>query len=155
MILTCNFSLTVKRVLKAVQGMNLWLLVANTDGINVWCASCGGIFTEHRVIEAVKLSGLKDKGVVILNTREAGEIKLSRGFKLAMVDASGIAYKLGLVTAGIPIVNTAVLGAFVKATNLISLESLFKAIKDSWEASMANKNIEAVNSAFNETILRI
>jgi NAD-dependent dihydropyrimidine dehydrogenase PreA subunit len=60
-IVTCNFSLTVKRVLRALQGQNLWLLVAPSDGINVWCASCGGIFTHNRVIDAIKVSGLAEK----------------------------------------------------------------------------------------------
>ena len=44
-IVTGNFSLTIKRVKKALEGENLWLLVVNTDGINVWCAAGGGIFT--------------------------------------------------------------------------------------------------------------
>ncbi len=60
-IATCNFSLTVKRVIRAIQGQNLWLLVAPSDGINVWCASCGGMFTHNRVIDAVKVSGLAEK----------------------------------------------------------------------------------------------
>lgn len=60
-IVTSNFSLTIKRLKKGVEGQNLWLLVANTDGINVWCAADGGIFTENRVIDAVKVSGLADK----------------------------------------------------------------------------------------------
>ena len=60
-IVTCNFSLSVKRVLHALRGLNVWLLVAPSDGINVWCAACGGIFTHHRVIDAIKVSGLSDK----------------------------------------------------------------------------------------------
>ncbi|MDP8222081.1 MAG: 4Fe-4S binding protein [Candidatus Lernaella stagnicola] len=60
-IVTANFSLTVKRVKKALEGQNLWLLVANTDGINVWCAAGGGIFTEKRVIDAIKIAELAEK----------------------------------------------------------------------------------------------
>ena len=57
-IVTGNFSLTIRRVRRALQGQNLWLLVANSDGINVWCAADGGIFTHHRVIDAIKVSEL-------------------------------------------------------------------------------------------------
>jgi NAD-dependent dihydropyrimidine dehydrogenase PreA subunit len=57
-IVTGNFSLTLRRVRRALRGQNLWLLVANSDGINVWCAADGGIFTHHRVIDAIKVSGL-------------------------------------------------------------------------------------------------
>jgi len=60
-IVTANFSLTVKRVKKALEGQNLWLLVANSDGINVWCAAGGSIFTENRVIDTIKVSGLAEK----------------------------------------------------------------------------------------------
>jgi len=60
-IVTGNFSLTVRRVRKALHGQNLWLLVANSEGINVWCAADGGIFTHHRVIDAIKVSGLSDR----------------------------------------------------------------------------------------------
>jgi NAD-dependent dihydropyrimidine dehydrogenase PreA subunit len=60
-IVTANFSLTVRRVRRALQGQNLWLLVANSEGINVWCAADGGIFTHNRVIDAIKVSGLADR----------------------------------------------------------------------------------------------
>ncbi len=60
-IVTANFSLTVKRVLDALAGGNFWLLVANSDGINVWCAADGGIFTENRIIDAIKVSELSEK----------------------------------------------------------------------------------------------
>ncbi len=60
-IVTSNFSLTVKRVIKAIKGQNLWLLVANSEGINVWCAAAGGVFTENRIIDAIKVTGLADK----------------------------------------------------------------------------------------------
>ncbi len=55
-LVTSNFSLTVRRVLRALRGCDVWLLVAPSDGINVWCGACGGIFTHHRVIDAVKVS---------------------------------------------------------------------------------------------------
>jgi NAD-dependent dihydropyrimidine dehydrogenase PreA subunit len=59
-IVTANFSLTVERVKKALKGRDLWLLVANTDGINVWCAAGGSIFTHNRVIDTIKVSGLAE-----------------------------------------------------------------------------------------------
>lgn len=60
-IVTANFSLTVQRVRKALRGQDLWLLVVNTKGINVWCAAAGGIFTASRVIDAIKIASLSDK----------------------------------------------------------------------------------------------
>ena len=58
-LLTGNYILTVERVKKAVQGLDLFLLVANSKGINVWCAATGGHFTNHSVISALKTSGIE------------------------------------------------------------------------------------------------
>ncbi|OGP55602.1 MAG: hypothetical protein A2V67_18605 [Deltaproteobacteria bacterium RBG_13_61_14] len=56
-----NFSLTLKRLIRSLVGQDLWLLVANSRGINVWCAAVGGMFTHHNVIAAIKTSGLADQ----------------------------------------------------------------------------------------------
>jgi ferredoxin len=58
--LTCNYHLTVERVKKALKGMDAYLLVGNSRGINVWCASTGGHFTSHDVISILKTSGIED-----------------------------------------------------------------------------------------------
>lgn len=60
-LVTCNYTLTVSQVLRRLKGLDVWLLVANSNGINVWCAACGGGFTDHQVISAVKTSLLDEK----------------------------------------------------------------------------------------------
>lgn len=57
--LTCNYHLTVVRVKRAVKGLNAYLLVANSRGINVWCSATGGHFTDHDVISVLKTSGIE------------------------------------------------------------------------------------------------
>lgn len=59
-LLTCNFRLTVERVRRAIQGIDAYLLVANSRGINVWCAATGGLLTNHDVIAVLKTSGIGD-----------------------------------------------------------------------------------------------
>jgi NAD-dependent dihydropyrimidine dehydrogenase PreA subunit len=59
-LLTCNFGLTVERVKRALAGMDAWLLVANSRGVNVWCAATGGLFTHHDVISVIETSGIRD-----------------------------------------------------------------------------------------------
>jgi len=59
--LTCNFDLTVRRVLEALDGLDCYLLVAHSRGINVWCASGGGILNAHSVISVLKTSRIGDK----------------------------------------------------------------------------------------------
>ncbi|MBN1657343.1 MAG: 4Fe-4S binding protein [Anaerolineae bacterium] len=58
---TCNFDLTVRRVLRALDGLDGYLLVAPSKGINVWCASGGGMFNAHSVISAVKTSRIEER----------------------------------------------------------------------------------------------
>ena len=58
---TANFDLTVKRVTQYLGGLNCYLLVAPTGGINVWCAAKGGSFTAHSIISVIKTSGIGDR----------------------------------------------------------------------------------------------
>lgn len=57
-LLTGNFRLTVELVKKAVRGLDLYLLIANSKGINVWCAATGGHLNNHSVISVIKTSGI-------------------------------------------------------------------------------------------------
>jgi len=58
--LTVNYHLTVERVKRALKETNAYLLVANSRGINVWCAAAGGRFTNHDVISVLKTSGIEE-----------------------------------------------------------------------------------------------
>ncbi len=60
-LLTGNFRLTVQRVRRALHGVDAWLLVANSRGVNVWCAATGGLLTDHEVVSVLKTSGIGDR----------------------------------------------------------------------------------------------
>lgn len=98
------------------------------------------------------LEGLKDEGIVIINTqRKPDEVKLSESVKCATVDATGVA----LEVLGRPITNTAILGALAKATGRISIESLEKAIIEKFGGRLGKKagekNAEAARVAYEQT----
>ncbi len=57
-LLTCNFTLTVRRITQVMAGRSAWLLVANSGGINVWCAAGGGHLTDRDVIAVLRSSGI-------------------------------------------------------------------------------------------------
>lgn len=59
-LLTGNFRLTLERVKRALEGIDAYLLVANSRGINVWCAAAGGHLTNHDVISVLKTSGIEN-----------------------------------------------------------------------------------------------
>jgi NAD-dependent dihydropyrimidine dehydrogenase PreA subunit len=58
--LTVNFHLTVQRVQRSLRGLDCYLLVANSHGVNVWCAASGGLLTTHPVISVLKTSGVEN-----------------------------------------------------------------------------------------------
>lgn len=60
-LVTGNYELTVRRLVRELDGrVECWLVIANSRGINVWCAAGGGHFTAGDVISAIKTSGLAE-----------------------------------------------------------------------------------------------
>ncbi len=97
-------------------------------------------------------SGLKERGVLIINTaKPLKDIESTFGTKwrLAIVDATKIAREL----LGVPIVNTTMLGAVLRATGVVKLESLFEPIRERF-GRLADRNINAMKKAFDETVVK-
>lgn len=61
-LVTCNFEKTVREVVDTLKrdGIDAWLLVAPTKGVNAWCAGGAGDFTADTVISILKTSGIGD-----------------------------------------------------------------------------------------------
>jgi ubiquinone/menaquinone biosynthesis C-methylase UbiE len=58
---TGNYELTVRRLVRELDGrVDCWLVVANSRGINVWCAAGGGHFTADDLMAALKTSGVAE-----------------------------------------------------------------------------------------------
>ncbi len=75
------------------------------------------------------LSGLRAGGWVVVNTPEGpGALEVPAEYRVATVDAAGIAVRHGLGSRSQPVVNTAILGAFVRATGVVELDALLEAI---------------------------
>jgi len=92
--------------------------------------------------------GLKSGGLVIVNHPGTyAETGLAGNFKIATVDAT----KIALDVIGRPITNTAILGAFAKATGLVKLESLEEAVKGELPSRIIATNVEAMRRAYAET----
>jgi NAD-dependent dihydropyrimidine dehydrogenase PreA subunit len=60
-LLSGNYRVAVQRLRRAMRGEDAWLLVANSRGINVWCAAAGGHLTNHEVITALRSSGVEQR----------------------------------------------------------------------------------------------
>ena len=55
-----NYFHTVKRLQKAVEGIDCYILVACSAGINAWCAAGVCDFNEHKIADAVHAMDLAD-----------------------------------------------------------------------------------------------
>jgi NAD-dependent dihydropyrimidine dehydrogenase PreA subunit len=60
-LVTGNYDLTVRRLIAALKGLDAWLVVAPSRGINVWCAAAGGLLTTSQVVTALKTSGIEGR----------------------------------------------------------------------------------------------
>jgi len=97
------------------------------------------------------LSGLKPGGVVIINSKKpARQLRDELGFTgpLATVDATRIARDI----LGVPITNTTMVGAVIRVSGIVRLESVIPPLEDRF-GRLAVKNIDAMKRAYAETVI--
>ncbi|WP_297513408.1 pyruvate/ketoisovalerate ferredoxin oxidoreductase subunit gamma [Thermococcus sp.] len=112
------------------------------------------VVLDPSLLETVDVTaGLKDGGTVIVNTEKSKEEVLEKlkkkPAKLALVDATTIALDI----LGLPITNTAILGAVAKATGVVELKYVQEAIKETFSGTLGEKNAKAAEEAFNKTVV--
>ena len=54
---TANYKLSFDRLRTAAPGLNAWILVLDTRGINVWCAAGKGTFGTDEVVRRIEATG--------------------------------------------------------------------------------------------------
>ena len=97
-------------------------------------------------------SGLKVNGMVVINTtKQAEQIRQEFGicWSLATVDATKIAREL----LGVPITNTTMIGAVIRATEVVKLESLVEPLGHRF-GRLAERNANAMKRAYEETVIK-
>ena len=76
-------------------------------------------------------SGLRRGGTILVNASSSPAVfNFPDEYPAMSVDAAGIAARHGLGAKSMPIVNTAMLGAFAKFTRLVGIESVIEAITE-------------------------
>jgi pyruvate ferredoxin oxidoreductase gamma subunit len=104
------------------------------------------------ILRIVKVTaGLKDDGILVANTKyTADEIRkeLDLQCKVAVVNATRIAFE----ELGIPVTNTTMLGALLKAKPIVNPNSLIGPLQQRF-GRIAGKNINAFKRALKETEL--
>jgi len=111
------------------------------------------IVLDSALLEIVDVTeGLKKDGIAIVNTRKNPNEMSLKESRVATVDATGIALELQLLVAGLPVLNTPMLGAFAKATDEVKLQSVLEVIKQEWPGTAGEKNAEAASLAYERLV---
>lgn len=58
-LISANYKLSFDMLRKELDGQNFWILVVDTDGVNVWCAAGKGTFGTERVVKSIKDASLE------------------------------------------------------------------------------------------------
>lgn len=106
------------------------------------------VVIEPTIMNAVDVfEGIEEGAILVLNTAlELNKIEIDSKIKtVTTVDANRIAMEV----IGRPITNTVMLGAFVKATDWVSLEKVTEKVEELW----GEKNKKAVIKGFEEAVI--
>ena len=57
-VVTANYKMSYDLVRRELAGRNVWLLILETFGINVWCAAGKGTFGTEELVQRIGMSGL-------------------------------------------------------------------------------------------------
>ncbi len=99
-----------------------------------------------QVPDSIKDGASKDT-LLFVNTREDGGVVAKQlGFKGEVWTIA--ATELAMKVLGRPISNTAMLGALVRATNIIKLESLFTEVHSQFGERIGEKNVAVIKQAY-------
>lgn len=94
------------------------------------------------------LGAKKSTKVIINSKKKISELKIPKYLKVYSLPATDIATKY----LGRPLINTSLLGAFAGVTKLIEIESLKKAILERWPGEIGEKNIKAMEEAYEAVV---
>ncbi len=89
-LVTANYKLTVNTVRRSLAGLNVWLLVLDTKGVNVWCAAGKGTFGTQELVRRIQAANLsevvKHRELVLPQLGATGvaahEVKRATGFSV-------------------------------------------------------------------------
>jgi len=105
-LVTANYKMSFDRLREALSGRDAWILVLDTNGINVWCAAGKGTFGTEELVRRIESNGL----VQIVSHRE---------LILPQLSGPGIAAHLVKKLSGFKVIygpiNAADLPAFLDA----------------------------------------
>ncbi len=100
------------------------------------------------------ISGLRNGGWLVVNSAQTpGQLGIEGEFNVATADATGICRELGLIVSGLIVVNTAMLGAIARVSELVELASIDEVIRNRFSNRSAELNLAAVEKTYRTTVI--
>lgn len=113
------------------------------------------VLLDASMLETVNVTdGLKPHGSIVINSPRGPEFfngRFDPSYQIHVVDAAAIAVAHRLGSASNPIVNTAIIGAFAKATGLVGIEAVEQAIEEYVPVKKENNRL-AARAAFEQVV---
>jgi 2-oxoacid:acceptor oxidoreductase gamma subunit (pyruvate/2-ketoisovalerate family) len=127
----------------------------STEPIRIHCAIYDPdvvIVLDSTLLKTVPVTAGIDseEDMIIVNSKDSPadlkrNLRLEKG-KVWTVPATEIALEI----LGSPITNTAMLGTVARATGIVTMEGIEKAVKERFRADLAEKNIAVIEKAYKE-----
>ena len=100
------------------------------------------------------ISGLGSDGWLVVNSwLHPKELNIKGDFNIATADATKVCRELGLMVGGLPMVNTAMLGALAYATQIVDMPSNKKVIRERFSNNAVDINLTAIEKTYEITKL--
>ncbi len=111
------------------------------------------VVLDHTLLKYQEVtSGLVREGWLIVNSwRKPKELGIRGDFNIATADATRVCTNLRLIVAGLTVVNTAMLGAFVRATKVVGMASIEKVIRERFPNNAVDINLAAIAQTYEIT----
>ncbi len=105
-----------------------------------------------RVVDVT--AGIRPDGLVLINTPKAPEsVRLNAPVNVATTNATHWAREAELIVAGSVLFNTSILGGFARATGMITMASIEKALGLHFKRDALDRNIHGARLAYEGTVL--
>ncbi len=113
------------------------------------------VVLDHSLLKYQEVtSGLIREGWLIVNSwRHPKELDIKGDFNIATADATRVCSNLRLIVAGLTVVNTAIVGAFVRATKVVDMASIEKVIRERFHNNTVDINLAAMAQTYEITKL--
>jgi pyruvate ferredoxin oxidoreductase gamma subunit len=100
------------------------------------------------------VGGLRSGGWLVVNSaRPPDQLGVVGDFGVATADATAICRELGLIVAGLIVVNTAMLGAVARVSELVTLTNIDEVIRRRFSNRSAELNLEAIEKTYRTTLI--